>query len=611
MAGDVDYGADGEPGTGVPEEQAHSVTAHAVTARDGWVRASVKVPGGKLVTAAVLVDDGAAGVVAVDGAPGAGAPGVEAPDGSDAVNVGTRIAGVRFSGDFFMDVPPDVAGADASDAGVDTSGVDTLDTPDADASALAMMARAVEGMPVDAAIDDAGELARMIGEALPEGVRIEGAAAEDFAAAVRQAVLAARGVWGDGEGVSCVCHPERRGDGARPCVCHPERRAVRPEVEGSPLLGGARSFGSLSLAQDDGIGRVLAQDDGIGHVLARDGKSAGETGQGNEPAFRSDQQGMAATYGPWPDNTWNDLPLGVVVPAIIGGASTTSSGDNVESKGTPATSGAYGPAMQMALDEVLAREVAAGRLGPTLRFWEWSEPAVVIGAYQSLHDEVDLAAAQEHGMTVVRRITGGGAMFIEPGNTITYSLYVPAAFVDGLTIAESYRQCDAWLFAALGQLGIDAYPGGMNDIISPAGKIAGAAQRRFAPPTPQTASAAAPQSESTSATSTPTRRARASGAILHHVTMAYDIDAQAMVRVLRINQAKTADKAVKSAVKRVDPLRSQTGLTRAAIIKRLANTLLTGLSHAHHAVIPAYAIDQASALAARRYESDAWTARIA
>ena len=32
---------------------------------------------------------------------------------------------------------------------------------------------------------------------------------------------------------------------------------------------------------------------------------------------------------------------------------------------------------------------------------------------------------------VVRRCTGGGAMFIEPGNTITYSLYAPLDFVQG------------------------------------------------------------------------------------------------------------------------------------------------------------------------------------
>lgn len=48
-------------------------------------------------------------------------------------------------------------------------------------------------------------------------------------------------------------------------------------------------------------------------------------------------------------------------------------------------------------------------------------------------------------MTVVRRISGGGAMFIEPGNTITYSLSVPDALVRGLSFADSYAYLDDWV----------------------------------------------------------------------------------------------------------------------------------------------------------------------
>lgn len=57
--------------------------------------------------------------------------------------------------------------------------------------------------------------------------------------------------------------------------------------------------------------------------------------------------------------------------------------------------------------------------------------------------------------------------------------------------------------------------------------------------------------------------------MLHHVTMAYDIDAAKMARVLNTSQEKLSDKAVRSAVKRVDPMKSQTGLTREQIIDDL------------------------------------------
>ena len=59
------------------------------------------------------------------------------------------------------------------------------------------------------------------------------------------------------------------------------------------------------------------------------------------------------------------------------------------------------------------------------------------------------------------------------------------------------------------------------------------------------------------------------GAVLHHVTMAYDIDAAKMSRVLNTSREKMSDKAVKSAVKRVDPMKGQTGLSREHIVEHL------------------------------------------
>nr|BFF16470.1 hypothetical protein GCM10025699_77730 [Microbacterium flavescens] len=58
--------------------------------------------------------------------------------------------------------------------------------------------------------------------------------------------------------------------------------------------------------------------------------------------------------------------------------------------------------------------------------------------------------------------------------------------------------------------------------------------------------------------------------------MSYDMDGDKMVQVLRIGREKMSDKGTTSAAKRVDPLRSQTGLPRAEIIERLKQTF-TGL----------------------------------
>src|SRR5215208_7128004 len=131
------------------------------------------------------------------------------------------------------------------------------------------------------------------------------------------------------------------------------------------------------------------------------------------------------------------------------------------------------PLLNMALDEVLVERVGAGKRLPTLRIWGWSAPCVVLGRFQSVRNEVDEEAAARNGVEIVRRISGGGAMFIEPDGAITWSLYAPDSMVAGMTFAESYRFFDAWVDDALSELGIDAWYAPLNDISSAAGKIGG------------------------------------------------------------------------------------------------------------------------------------------
>jgi lipoate-protein ligase A len=242
--------------------------------------------------------------------------------------------------------------------------------------------------------------------------------------------------------------------------------------------------------------------------------------------------------------------------------------------------GPQSPAMHMALDQAMAEAVGAGTRNPTLRIWEWGAPAVVIGSFQSLRNEVDAEAAERHGITVVRRISGGGAMFIEPGNTITYSLTVPASLVEGLSFERSYAFLDDWVIGALGELGIDARYVPLNDIASPAGKIAGAAQKRLA-----------------------------TGAVLHHVTMAYDIDASKMLEVLRIGREKLSDKGTPSANKRVDPLRSQTGMARADVIEAFKAHFRSRYRAVDGAVTEAERV-RAADLVRTRFGTPGWTARV-
>lgn len=238
------------------------------------------------------------------------------------------------------------------------------------------------------------------------------------------------------------------------------------------------------------------------------------------------------------------------------------------------------PAVLGALDQVLTEELAAGRRGPTLRFWEWDERAVFIGSFQSLRNEVDPEGVAKHDVTVVRRISGGGAMFMEAGNCITFSLVVPASLVDGLSFEQSYRFLDDWVIGALADVGVTATFSGLNDIASPAGKIAGSAQKRLA-----------------------------GGAVLHHMTMAYDIDADKMLEVLRIGREKLSDKGTTSANKRVDPVRSQTGLPREQVIDAFIAHFRSRYRTVDGALRPEE-LERAQQLVEEKFGNPEWTARV-
>lgn len=234
------------------------------------------------------------------------------------------------------------------------------------------------------------------------------------------------------------------------------------------------------------------------------------------------------------------------------------------------------PAMNVALDEVLTKAVGRGERGPTLRFWGWASDAVILGRFQSVQNEVQVERAREHGVEIIRRISGGGAMLVQPEGAITYSLYVPPDFVRDLSFAESYAFLDSWIVDGLRGLGIDAWYQPLNDITSSEGKIGGAAQaRRF-------------------------------GAVLHHTTMAYDMNVELLLNVLRIGLEKLSDKGLSSAAKRVAPLRQQTSLPRQDIIDTFTRRFIDMTSATTGAITAAERIE-AEKLTTTKFLTDEWT----
>ncbi|CAN5549017.1 hypothetical protein BH23CHL2_BH23CHL2_22430 [soil metagenome] len=234
------------------------------------------------------------------------------------------------------------------------------------------------------------------------------------------------------------------------------------------------------------------------------------------------------------------------------------------------------PAMNLALDDVLTRRVGQGERRPLLRFWGWAKPCVVIGRFQSVSNEIHLDRAEELGIEIVRRVSGGGAMLIEPESAITYSAYVPPSMVADLSFPESYAFLDSWIIDALRDLGIDAWYEPLNDITSSGGKIGGAAQ------------------------------ARRDGAVLHHTTMAYDMTEGLLTQVLRIGLEKIRDKGIRSADARVGPLRQQTQMPRDEIIDHL-HRWFVDLTGAESGALSPEDIAESEKLVEEKFGTDEWT----
>src|SRR6266851_1634317 len=235
--------------------------------------------------------------------------------------------------------------------------------------------------------------------------------------------------------------------------------------------------------------------------------------------------------------------------------------------------------MHMALDEVLLQRVIAGRRRPTVRFWEWTERALVIGSHQSVINEIDLAAVNQLGFTVTRRMSGGGTMLCEPGRTITYSLYVPATVVDGLSFRQSYAALDAWAVRSFVTLGVPAAYREINDIISPRGKIGGAAQ------------------------------ARRRGFVLHHTTVAHSMDPALLPRLIRIGRERLAERGVRSAEKPVSPLSEFTSMDCAGVAHHMASSF-TAEFHALDSEVSREELDAARELVRTKYATSGWVNRL-
>lgn len=167
------------------------------------------------------------------------------------------------------------------------------------------------------------------------------------------------------------------------------------------------------------------------------------------------------------------------------------------------------PAWNLAAEEYLLTQ----RSEPFFRLWRNAD-SVIIGRHQNAYAEIDLDYVERAGIPVIRRMTGGGAVFHDLGN-VNYS------FFD----LKDRRFTDV-ILEALSALGADGTASGRNDLVLSDG-------RKFSG----------------------TAVCRHKGRILEHGTLLFDASFDRLSAALRPRPEKFSGKAVQSVRSRVANLR--------------------------------------------------------
>lgn len=112
----------------------------------------------------------------------------------------------------------------------------------------------------------------------------------------------------------------------------------------------------------------------------------------------------------------------------------------------------------MAIDEAIMKARIENRVANTIRLYQWKPSAVSIGRFQTLANEVHIENCKKHGIDIVRRITGGGAVYHDSQGEITYSIIAKTKDLgcSNLNMLSAYQKICSGLNEAIKILGSEA-----------------------------------------------------------------------------------------------------------------------------------------------------------
>jgi len=111
-------------------------------------------------------------------------------------------------------------------------------------------------------------------------------------------------------------------------------------------------------------------------------------------------------------------------------------------------------AMNMAIDESVLTHHLNGEVPPTLRVFRWSQPSISLGRFQSIEREIISERCKQLGVALVRRPTGGRAVYHH--DEFTYSIVISKRYGVPPGVVAAYAYLAQGLLAALRLLGVQA-----------------------------------------------------------------------------------------------------------------------------------------------------------
>lgn len=234
----------------------------------------------------------------------------------------------------------------------------------------------------------------------------------------------------------------------------------------------------------------------------------------------------------------------------------------------------FSAGVNMGLDEAIMAGIKAGTSPPTFRLYTWTPSAISIGYFQGLDNEVDMSACKKKRIDIVRRLTGGGAVYHDTLGELTYSILGP---VDSFPkdIQKSYQEICSYIIRALGYLGIKSEFRPINDVLVNGKKISGNAQ---------------------------TRR---KGVLLQHGTILLDVDVDLMFSILKVGKQKMADKLIKSVKKSVTSVKEHSNATAKDVAEALERAFMND-NETYFGTYSEDELNQAEDLAKKKYTSMDW-----